>query len=904
MTKHRFALIVLAAWVGAGAGCSRQHYRNRADKDVEGVITQKNVFPEWKVENWHVYPDPRARFADPSVPDYPPYPPDDYAAHVLSPNPQHPGRGGVGRNEGDAYLQQVVCWDAQNRYEDQARAAEAKKLAGPSEIDPDMPGGYSSDDPANPSRGEEFAAISGGAGAYLRTFQTREQPFRLRLDQCLELALFNSREFQDRREDLYLAALPVTLERFNFAAQALATEQVIREATGQDRGDGAGNGWRISSTAGFTRNFATGASLLVRLANQVIIDFSNGRPDLSVSNFSLAFIQPLLQGGGYAVTLENLTQTERNLLYAIRSFARFRQLFYVVIAGNGNYTNNPYGLQGLSANLGRGVGANLTSNPVGYLASVLRGATLENQRKNVASLEQFLRLFQNLKEGGGVTELQVVRVEQNLLRGRTDVLNATRQYLDNLDGFKLQLGLPTTVPIELDDSPLRPIRRQLERFEQVYAQLRQVETAAGKFDPNEAPATYRTRWTKLLTDSSLARGTPFAEQYPRTAAALAKASDEDLAKRMAVLAQRRRKLLDAKADRELKNQPDTAEQLAEIDALEYEVDRIRFEQALRRYESRPWAKAPKDRQAGEQAVAFRFAFETGMLVAVQPRNQRLVAIRTSWPALPHLTINGCDVLRAPLDDAYVTIGQAALTNRFDLMNARAQVVDAWRAITVQANALQGVFNVSYTLDSSSPDPGSQPLALGGSRSRHRMILDFEPPFVRRAERNQYRAALISYQRSRRNLMAFEDNVLLDTRQDLRQLRQLAEAFALQQRAIELAYAQVDNARGTFVAPPDPSARDTAGSVAALTQQLLEAQNSLLQAQNDLYTTWTNYLTARMELYLDVQLLPTDARGNWIDEPAPSESTPGQSGPPPGLPPAPAAPGVGVERLPAPRPANE
>ena len=47
-----------------------------------------------------------------------------------------------------------------------------------------------------------------------------QKPYKLKLDQAVELAIFNSREFQDRREDLYLAALPVTLERFQFSAQA------------------------------------------------------------------------------------------------------------------------------------------------------------------------------------------------------------------------------------------------------------------------------------------------------------------------------------------------------------------------------------------------------------------------------------------------------------------------------------------------------------------------------------------------------------------------------------------------------------------------------------------------------------------------------------------------------------
>src|SRR5262249_48531565 len=37
----------------------------------------------------------------------------------------------------------------------------------------------------------------------------------------------------------------------------------------------------------------------------------------------------------------------------------------------------------------------------------------------------------------------------------------------------------------------------------------------------------------------------------------------------------------------------------------------------------------------------------------------------------------------------------ALENRLDLMNERGRVVDAWRQITVTANALKGVFNVNF-----------------------------------------------------------------------------------------------------------------------------------------------------------------------------------------------------------------
>jgi hypothetical protein len=116
-------------------------------------------------------------------------------------------------------------------------------------------------------------------------------------------------------------------------------------------------------------------------------------------------------------------------------------------------------------------------------------------------------------------------------------------------------------------------------------------------------------------------------------------------------------------------------------------------------------------------------------------------------------------------------------------------------------------------------------------------------------------------------MAFEDNIITDGRSDLRQLRQFAETYKIQQRGIELAYAQVDNARNTFVAPPDPGPGGGGGqaNVASLTEQLLNAQNSLLQTQNQLFTTWVNFQNTRMNLALDLELLPLDTRGLWTDD---------------------------------------
>ena len=289
---------------------------------------------------------------------------------------------------------------------------------------------------------------------------------------------------------------------------------------------------------------------------------------------------------------------------------------------------------------------------------------------------------------------------------------------------------------------------------------------------------------------------------------------------------------------------------------------------MRAYETAPWKRLPTERQAAERTALFRNVVEAGLLVAVRAKNERLENLQKLWPALPAFGVAGTDVLTAPLDEAYQKIGQSSLTDRLDLMNARAQVVDAWRQIAIRANALQGIFDVSYDMTTASPSTNSELLGFGGSRTRHQVTLRYEPPIVRRVERNAYRAALIGYQRQRRILMAFEDNIITDGRQDLRQLRQLAETYKIQQRGIELAYAQVDNARNTFIAPPDPGpggGGNSQANVAALTEQLLNAQGALVQTQNQLFTTWITYQTARMNLALDLELLPLDTRGLWTDD---------------------------------------
>ncbi|MBA4186850.1 MAG: hypothetical protein C0467_02410 [Planctomycetaceae bacterium] len=920
-----------------GPGCSRKFFRNRADDDVAGIITQKNQFPDWAVKNWFVYPHPDARFADPYNPDRPPYPPDDFAARVLSPNPQHPTkRSGVGRYDGEGYFRILAEWDAENRAADAPAAAVAstnktgvvqasaqekvdvpplptvpatpvtqpKKDGLPNAI-PQPPGTAPADPSATTPPGQfpsiqSLIALGDSPDAFLRALYSNQQGYRIRADQAVQLGLINSREFQDRREDLYLAALPVTLERYNFAAKAFFAEQIIRDFTGSNL-SGAGRLWSLNTETGLTKNFATGGSLLIRMANQVVIDLGSRRPDIAVSNLGLSFIQPFLRGGGFAVNLEPLTQSERNLLYGMRSYARFRKLFYVATvagpAGGLGLTNNPYGLQGLSVNLGRGIGGNLTSPVIGYLPLLQQAAVVANQKKNVAFLGQLLKLYVAFREGGQQSDLQVGQVEVQLLNSQGQLLGSAgsgggsgiRGLLDSLDGFKLQLGLPVTIGLDLDDSPLKPINQQLGRFERLYADLTRFEQQALQYKTTDPANVYRPRFRKLLTESDFVRGTPFAKTIGTRWDSWAKLTDDALFTRTGDLRQQRTLLLDARTKRQLEGKPEPLAEVQRLAGLESDLDLADFERSVRTFESQPWLKKPREERDQLQSDTTRDMFASFYKIALDARNERLTDIRTKWPDLPPLPVNGVDLLAADLDDAYTVGVQAALSSRLDLMNARAQVVDAYRQIAVQANSLQGVFNVEYDLAAQTPAGDNRPFAFSGDRTRHTLVFSGELPLVRRAERNNYRAALISYQRQRRTLMAFEDNIANDVRNDIRELRTQAQLYRIQQRVVDLGYSQVDNARMLLVAPPAPGAGTDAGSAAALTQQVLQAQSSLLNAQNALYTLWVNYLSARMNLYLDLELMQLDDRGVWEDEQitGPDVRRPGPEQP--------------AERIPAPKP---
>jgi outer membrane protein TolC len=849
LARRAACLLVLLAFAAGGTGCTRNYYRNQADREVNDILAEKDKFPFWKIEQYHVYPDARARFADPTNPDRPPMPPDDEAAYKLSPHPQAPYKSGVGDVQGTAYLEMIKVWDEQNRSE---QGSEKKT--------------------------DEVTGRSKSLKEYLdEPLNAERKGFLLKLDQSVELGVINTRLYQNFREQLYESALAVTLQRFNFAYQWTATLDAVRNWAGPLAPGGRENNWNVGTSVGFTKLFSTGAKLTAAFANNLIFNFNSPQGFTTTSTINLSAVQPLLQGGGKAVTLEPLTQVERNLVYGIRAYARFRKQFYVGVAIGSSTPTDLTTASGVTvggspisvlASLGI-ASTDVAGGFVGYLSTLYRELDMAADKRYVQDLEKAIKLFEGLQEGGQVSPLQVLQVRSTLLQAQNTVLTDQQFVTNALDQFKLVLGLPANLPLILDDTASREMTRQLDRYYEVIAD---ADAAYKRVEAQEqlAPEKLRPFLLRLYTQDILTRDTAFAKKLPTVWDSWAKFTDEQLKARLEALGKQRRDLLDQKTELEMKGQTLSAAQAKSFREADFENDVGSLEQVLRRYETRPWGKLPAAAQAADRTKLFRLVAYQAQTVAVWARNERFERVSELWPAVPPAFLEDLDLNKTDIDLAQQVAVQYALSNRVDLMNARAQLVDSWRQLRVTANALMGVLNVGYNLQAFNRPNSTQPFSFSTASTEQQLSLNFQLPLNRLAQRNTYRIALINFQQARRSLMNLEDNIAAQVRFDVRQLRLFEENYRIQKKVLESLYQQVENALEVIVAPVDPDQLKQTGTsgqanAAALTNQYLQALGQLNNAQVKMYDIWLSILATRMQLYLDLERMTLDERGVWIED---------------------------------------
>ena len=184
-------------------------------------------------------------------------------------------------------------------------------------------------------------------------------------------------------------------------------------------------------------------------------------------------------------------------------------------------------------------------------------------------------------------------------------------------------------------------------------------------------------------------------------------------------------------------------------------------------------------------------------------------------------------------------------------------MDARRRIEIAANELEAILDLRVEGDIRTPT-GTRPFEFRSDQSSYRAGISFTAPLDQVLQRNNYRSALLDYQRAKRAYMADEDNVKLSIRQNWRQLRVLQENFEITRRALRIAALQFDQAVEQTRNPKNANQGGNQGL------NLLNALGSVLDAQNDFIGIWASYERSRLNIHRDMGMMEIDPRGIWID----------------------------------------
>src|SRR5690625_3439634 len=244
---------------------------------------------------------------------------------------------------------------------------------------------------------------------------------------ALQIAAGNSREYQSRKEALFLTALGLDLERFAFDTTFTGLLSGIFSSDQRLNQEGVEG----SAELGVQRTFEQGAAVSGRLVVD-LVRLLNGDGGSSVGLLGdVSITVPLLRGAGRHSVMEPLIQAERDVVYAIYSFEEFKRSYAVRVADE--------------------------------FFSVLQARDqIQNAESNYNRLALLVERTEAFHERGRVTGIEVDQARQDLLRARESWISARERYAGQLDRFKITLGLPTDAEIEIDAEELSRLAEQAE----------------------------------------------------------------------------------------------------------------------------------------------------------------------------------------------------------------------------------------------------------------------------------------------------------------------------------------------------------------------------------------------------------------------------------------------------------
>ncbi len=265
------------------------------------------------------------------------------------------------------------------------------------------------------------------------------QPLKLTLTDALMVAAANNREYQTRKEDIFRVALGLDLERDAFRNTyfgALESE-LLSDQIGDEEITGVAN----RASAEWSRLLELNGPEQPHFIDLVKLLTQGASSSFGI--FADATISiPLMAGSGRNIVTEPLIQAERDVVYAMYTFERFKRSLAVDIAS-------------------------------GYLSVLRQQDVLYNAKENYERLLSGAQRAERLTDAGRLSRVELDQARQDVLRARNSWISAQQAYANQLDAFKVSMGLPPDALLELD-------RLELDNLERAATAALQDSSAAAE----------------------------------------------------------------------------------------------------------------------------------------------------------------------------------------------------------------------------------------------------------------------------------------------------------------------------------------------------------------------------------------------------------------------------------------
>ena len=249
----------------------------------------------------------------------------------------------------------------------------------------------------------------------------------LSLADSLRVAARNDRKYQKYKEDIFFRALDLDFQQYAF--ETSFSGMMLGALSGGSGADQASG----SASASGERTLPDGKTVAGRLAMDVVNLLRDDWRSLDIAG-DLTVTVPLMRGAGREIVREPLTQSERNLIYAIQTFENYRQTYAVSVESM-------------------------------YYRVLQLAQQLENALENERRLEENSRRAEMMFVAGRMQRIQVDQARTDLLKAGDSVISTRTSYETQLDAFKVWVGLPPEGKVTVDPDELERLKKQLEQME-------------------------------------------------------------------------------------------------------------------------------------------------------------------------------------------------------------------------------------------------------------------------------------------------------------------------------------------------------------------------------------------------------------------------------------------------------